>query len=393
MKKLKVVHIITRLIVGGAQENVIMIINSLKELDKYDLTLISGPGLGPEGNLYDEIKKRKIKFKLVPELRREISPILDLISLIKLYSHLKKEKFDIVHTHSSKAGILGRIAAKLTNVPLILHCIQGWEFHQYTNKFMTKIYITLEKFISRFTDYLLPVSKQTMIDGLEAGIGSYNKYEIIHNFVELEKYDNNSDSKQAKKELNIANHTPIIGAIMRLVPQKNPLDIIKIAEKVKTNHSNVKFIIIGDGPLLPDLNNLIQRKKLSNNIILTRIKRNIPELLKAMDIFILTSLWEGLPLVFLQAMASGKPIIAYNVGGTSEAVNNEENGYLVKPGDTDTMVKRINELIKDKTRRIEMGIKGRRKLEQEFNKQKQIQKIIEIYDTLVPLEIGQDISS
>jgi len=386
MKKLKVAHIITRLIVGGAQENAIMLVDHLRRTDKYDLTLISGPGLGPEGNLYDEIKKRKIKFKLVPELRREISPVLDLISLVKLYSYLKNKKFDIVHTHSSKAGIFGRIAAKLTRVPLILHCVQGWEFHEYTNKFTANFYITLENFISRFTDYLLPVSKQTMTAGLEAGIGSYNKYKIIHNFIELEKYDTGSASQQVKKELNIAKDVPIIGTIMRLVQQKNPLDIIKIAGKVKMNYPNIKFVVIGDGPLLPGLNNLIQKKGLNHNITLTGIKRNIPELLKTMDIFILSSLWEGLPLVFLQAMASGKPIIAYNVGGTGEAVNNEESGYLVKPGDTDTMAKRIDELIKDKARRIEMGKKGRKNLEQKFSKQKQIQKITEIYDTLVPLK-------
>lgn len=391
LKKIKVLQIITRLIVGGAQEHV-MYLCDLLDKKRFQVKLISGPQTGSEGELITEVRKRNIDLMILPELVREINPAKDFLALVKLTKYIRKENFDIVHTNTSKAGILGRFAAKLAGSPVIIHTLHGWAFHNHMSKEKRNLYITMEKWAEKFTHKLITVSELDINKGLAEGIGTKSKYVTIHSGIDLNIFNPSSlDRENKKREWNIDPSDRVVGSVTRLSEQKAPTDFVRMANEVLKHNPNVSFLLVGDGPLKDEIQDLIDHFKISNKVIMTGVRHDIPELLTLMDIFVLPSLWEGLPRVFPQAMAMGLPIVATDVNGAPEAIKHSVNGFLVPPKDFAALAQRTLQLTEDSELARKMGEAGRKMVYPNFCIREMVRRTEQLYLNIletVPKEVN-----
>lgn len=383
VKKIKVLHPITRLIVGGAQENTIYTAAMLDK-SKFQVDVLSGVQTGSEGSLIEEAEEQGINLLFINELVREISPIKDVTALIKMFISMRNNSYDIVHTHSSKAGILGRFAAKLAGIPVIIHTIHGWSFHDYLPSYQKQLYIYLEKIAAKFSDALVFVSEADLETGLKIGIGKKSKYRLIRSAIPRIQFNNLEKNKEInRKKLGIPDNVLVIGNVGRLSDQKNPIDWIQIAKKISLEEDNVFFLLVGDGPLRLDVQEEINEFFLSEKFILPGLTRDVLSYFSIIDIFLITSLWEGLPRTVLQAMAMGIPVVAYRSGGIPDIVSDGITGYLCKAGDIESMVKKSIFLLNNHLIREEMGRKGNLLIRNDFDLQVMIEQISKLYTELL----------
>jgi len=379
IRKLNVLHTITKLELGGAQENTLYTLQKLNR-KKYSLFLVAND----EGILLEKAKRMKdVELFFIPELARPISPLKDFIALIKLFHFCRREKIDIIHTHSSKAGIIGRWAARLAKVPIIIHTIHGWGFYPRQNLLKRRLFIFLEKITGRITDRLVAVSGANIETGIENGIGSKEKYALIRSGIKPSRFHNvKVDIAEKKKELGLEEDTKVVAMIAPFKPQKAPLDFVKMANQVIIKKPDTQFLLIGDGGLRPEIERSIKELNLEKKVILAGWRKDIPQLLKVLDILVLTSRWEGLPRVFPEAMASGLPIVANKVDGAPEAIEEGMNGFLTSVGDIRGMAGKIISLLDNPEMAKEMGRKGREKVFPEFDIDLMVEKINDLYQEL-----------
>jgi glycosyltransferase involved in cell wall biosynthesis len=383
---MKVLHVITRLILGGAQENTLATVRILSEKDDYDITLATGPPIGPEGSLMAEAGKTKAKIILIPEMRREINPVPDAISLVKLYFLMLKERYDIVHTHSSKAGILGRIAAKLTGTKVIVHTIHGLPFHPYQSRFLSLTYIALEKLAALITDRIITVCDAMSEKAVRAKIAGMNKFKTIYSGMNLRPFLHTENSHPVKrKELGIEENEMVVGKIGRLFPLKGHKYLIESAPAVVKAFPNVKFLLIGNGILREELKSEVRRLGLESRFIFSGLakREEIPELISVMDVLVHTSVREGLARVLPQALACGKPAISFDIDGAREVVIPGKTGFLVPPEDTSALSKAIIDALSDTSRLKEMGQAGRSLVAPIFSAETMVDKIDVLYRQLL----------
>jgi glycosyltransferase involved in cell wall biosynthesis len=389
MRKLNVMQIITKLELGGAQKIAISTAEKLNR-EKYNVFFVSGN----EGILVEKIKEiPDIKVYLMKELKREINPFYDILCLIKLVKIIKENKIDIVHTHSSKAGILGRIAAKFANTPIIVHTIHGFPFHNYQNLVINRLFTMLERIAGKFTDALIAVSNSDIKKGIEKKIGKKDKFFLVRPGINIQDFNKNVDIKRKKMEIGVNLNSKIVGMIGCFKPQKSPLDFIKIAKIVSEKYKDVEFVLIGDGKLRKKIEKMIYFLNLQDKIHLLGWRYDVNELIHTFDIFVLTSLWEGLPLVYLEAMAAGKPIVASNVDSAEEVINEGENGYLFPVKDVEKAAEKILYLLNNPEICKNMGQTGKNKLTYEFDEDNMIKKLEEIYGELENKKIARSSSA
>jgi glycosyltransferase involved in cell wall biosynthesis len=320
---------------------------------------------------------------VLPNMVREISPWRDAAMLLQLTSLLRREKFDIVHTHSSKAGIIGRIAARLAGVPHIMHTVHGWGFHDHMNPALRAFYIALERLMEPWTRPLISVSERTTGVGLAAGIGGRESYRLIRSGIPLDRFRPDPLRREATRAgLGLAPTDVVVGSVGRLSPQKNPADFVRVAERLCRGRDRLRFIYVGDGPLRSDIETAVDAAGLTERVLLLGIRRDVPDLLRAMDVFILTSLWEGLPRVVLQSLATGVPVVAYDTAGIEEAVAEGMNGHLVHPGDIDAMATRLSTLVDDDALRASMSAAAVGELDRSFTEDAMIAGLESLYGTL-----------
>lgn len=378
-----VLHIITRLIVGGAQENTLFTAARLNQ-QRFHVDVLSGPQTGSEGSLIEEALAQNIRLTIMPSLLRQISPLHDLKALIALTRLIRQQRYTIVHTHSSKAGILGRLGARLASAPVIVHTVHGWSFHDYMPAATRYAYILLERWAARFTDAIIAVSQKDIHKGLSAGIGQQEQYHLIRSAIPLEAFDPALyDRAKVRRELGLPLDAPVIGTIGRFSSQKNPLDWVRVAGVVGRERPEARFVLVGDGPLRPQVQAALAQEGLAERTVLTGLRRDVPRLLAAMDIFLLTSLWEGLPRTIPEAQAMGLPVVANRVDGIAEAIRDSVTGYLCDPGELQSMAERVITLLDNPALRAEMGAQGRAVALEEFDLRVMIEKIEILYQTLL----------
>ena len=361
MNKIKVAVIITKLELGGAQKVAISICEKLDK-DKFETVLICGCG-----GILDEETKNKIRVIFVKDLIREINPIKDLKALFSIYKILKQEKPFIVHTHSSKAGIIGRLAAKLCGIKNIVHTIHGFSFND-TQSFLKKnLFISLEKIGAIISKKLIPVSTENITKGLNNHIGKKEQYHYIRLGVDIDNFKNFNNIPSLKKELNIDEQDILVTTIGPFKPQKNLPDFIKIAKNISEKHKQFKFVIVGDGTLRPHFEKLIREYNISKNIFLIGWRRDISNILNSSDIFVMTSLWEGLPISTIEAMCCGLSPIVNDVDGQREIVKNGFNGFLIQPYNIKDCEEKITLLANDKKLRKEMALNAKSSIDYTFS--------------------------
>jgi glycosyltransferase involved in cell wall biosynthesis len=382
MERVPVLHIITRLIVGGAQENT-MLTADLLDPHRYAVDVISGPQTGSEGSLIEEVLARGIPLTVEPALVREVSLIKDLRALLSLYGHIQRGRYVIVHTHSGKAGMLGRWAAFLAGVPVIVHTVHGWSHHDGQHPLARRLFLVLERLTAPVTDRLVVVSPRNSEKGLADRIAEPAKYVTIRSGIDLRRFRNPDRSPiVVRDELGIPRESPVVGTVTRLSEQKAPLDFIAAATRVAQQHGEVHFVVVGDGPQRAAVEAAIVAQGMVGRLHLTGLRRDVPDLMHSFDIFALSSLWEGLPRVLPQAMAAGLPIVATAVDGNAEAVVDGVSGFLTPPGDTEAFAGALLKLLKNPAIASQMGQAGL-ELVSEFGADKMIEDIEALYETLL----------
>ncbi len=381
-KKIKIAHIITRLIIGGAQENTIFTVEGLLKKG-YDVTLISGPGIGPEGSLVEKVKRKGIKLIIIPELRREINPFLDTIAFLKIYSLIKKEKYILVHTHSSKAGILGRIAAKLAYWRIIvIHTIHGLPFYPEQHKFLNFIYVNLERFCSLFTNKIICVGRVMKEKTLSAHIGKEKKFVVIYSGFAVEKYtDSQINPEKERKKWGLEGENLVIGKIGRLFPLKGQEYLLEVLPRIKKVLPRIKLVFVGEGILHKSLEEMAENLGIKDAVIFTGLlpAEEIPKIISTFDLLCHTSLREGLPKTVAQGLAAGKPVVAFDVDGTKEVIINEETGYLVPAKDTEKLASTIIKALSNMDKSKEMAREGQRLIKKLFPVEVMVNSIEKVY--------------
>jgi glycosyltransferase involved in cell wall biosynthesis len=342
-QKIKVLHIITELELGGAQLFTLYTVENISK-DNFIPFLITNN----KGILNKEYKNKNNYF-FINNLTREINPIKDFLSLIKLYRMIKRIKPDIIHTHSSKAGVLGRWAGFFARVPIIIHTVHGFGFSPFHSKLRRVLYIFLEKLTAKITDHLIFVSKDNLEEGKSLKINSEKKSSIIRSIIGLENFKNNSLNKQKLKKLwKFPPDKIIVGGVFCFKPQKDPIGFLKIAKMAVEKNRNLVFYIAGDGEIRKPMEDYIYEHKLGDKINLLGWVNNTAQLLPAFDVLLLTSLWEGLPQVIIQALVSKVKVVASYVNGVRDIIKDGENGFVFPPKNYDTAVKKLLLAIKDK---------------------------------------------
>jgi glycosyltransferase involved in cell wall biosynthesis len=367
MDKTIVVHIITKLELGGAQQNTLFTVGHLNR-DVYKPILISGA----EGILVEEAKNLKdVKVHYLPELVREIRPLTDMAGLVKIKRILKQVRKDasgskvIVHTHSSKAGILGRWAAWLAGITLIVHSVHGFSFNNFQPFPVRTFYILLERITARITTAFITVSEANREEGIHRRIFNGNEVTLIRSGIDIKRFrDVTCDRITMRRKWGVDRNDPLIAMIACFKPQKAPLDFVRVAKMVLDEIDDARFFLVGDGILRPQIETLIRELGIENRVSLLGWRKDIPEIMHSIDLLVLTSLWEGLPRVLPQAMASGIPVVATNVDGSPEAVKNGCNGFLLPPGDITGMARKVIYLLKNPKIARTMGQKGRTLVEE-----------------------------
>jgi glycosyltransferase involved in cell wall biosynthesis len=382
MPRIKVLQVITRLIVGGAQETV-MLVADLLDPARFDASVVSGPQTGSEGSLQEQVRERGTPLTIEPALVREINPVKDVLALVRLTRFMRRGRYDIVHTNSSKAGILGRWAAWLAGTPIIIHTVHGWGHHERQHPIVRRFYILLEQVTQRVTDNLIVVSPRNTEKGLADGIASPPKYVTVRSGIELDRFRQPARPREAvRAELGIPLDAPVVGTVTRLSPQKAPLDLVAAASQVAARRPDVHFVVVGDGPLRAEVEAQIAAAGLADRLHLTGLRRDVPDLLHSFDVFVLTSLWEGLPRVLIQAMAAGLAVVATAVDGNAEAVENGVNGLLTPPGDPRALADALLRLLDDPALAARMGAAGRER-SAEFGARKMVDDIAALYEALL----------
>lgn len=380
---IRVYHVITRMIVGGAQENTLYTC-ALLDPHRYQTRLISGSQTGSEGSLLEETRAQGVALLVLPDLVREINPLKDIRALTQLARLFHQNQVDLVHTHSSKAGILGRWAAKLAGVPIIVHTVHGWSFHDYMHPFVRYMYIFLERVTARYTHSLVVVTQKDQLKGLSVGIGEERQYQLIRSAIPLETFNPTLYNREAiRTELGIPPHALVVGNVGRFTEQKNPITWLRTAAEIAQHNQEAYFLLVGDGPLRPQVEAHLHAFGLQSRAILTGLRRDVPRMLAAMDIFLLTSLWEGLPRVLPQAMSMGLPVVAHRVDGVSEIIQHGLNGYLCPPEDVKALSTYCLDLLSNPALRQRMAESARASILKEYDLRTMIAQIDQLYQRLL----------
>jgi len=382
---LRVLHIITRLIVGGAQENTLLSVEGLDKLSEYEVTLATGIDNGPEGDLLERAR-RTTRLIVIPELGRSINPFADLKAFWKLYRLIGNGRYHIVHTHSSKAGVLGRIAAKLAGTPIIVHTLHSLVFHEYQPWVVNRLWRAVKKLCAPMTDHFISVSEIISQKAIAAGIDRSEKFTTVYSGMELDWFlKAEADPIAVRREFGIPDDALVVGKIARLFPLKGHDQLMDAAPAIVKRHPDVRFFLVGDGVLYDHLRKRALDAGILNNFVFAGLipRERIPEMLSVMDVLVHTSLREGLARVLPQALAMGKPCVSFDIDGAPEVVIPDETGYLVRPGDSVGLADAIARLLDDPELRTRMGAAGRRKVDPAFRAETMVNEISKVYKKLV----------
>jgi len=384
--RIKVVHIITRMILGGAQENTLLTCRGLHEMPDYDVTLVTGPAIGPEGELLTEAERLGLRVIVVPAMRRAIHPLRDWATVRALRRIVREIRPDIVHTHSSKAGILGRYAARAERVPVVVHTIHGLPFHPYERGWRNALYRWLERKAARWSHKIVCVAEAMTDQAVAAGVADRAKFVTVYSGMETEAFlDCDWQRRAMRYRLGIRDDEFVIGKIARLFELKGYEYVIEAARRIRDAHPNVRFLFVGDGVLRKPLEDQAKRLGVRDWILFAGLvpASQVPTYISAMDALVHASLREGLARVLPQALLAGKPVVSFDVDGAREAVTHGETGYLVPPKSIDGLVASLCELIENPARAAAMAAKGRELCRERFRWQTMVSQLDALYRQLL----------
>lgn len=396
---MRVAHVITRMIVGGAQENTLYNCEDLATLYGDQVLLITGPAIGPEGDLLgrrtgarladanvEEGRESKFRVEYVPQLRREVHPWRDWTSYRAIRALLRDFQPEVVHTHSAKGGMLGRLAAWSLDVPVIVHTVHGAPFHDYQPAWARSLIGWAEWYGSRKCHGLISVADAMTDQLVAARVAPRSKFVTIHSGMDVAPFLNAATTRdQVRRELGYSPQHRVVGKIARLFHLKGHDYVLDAARAVVQACPNARFLFVGDGILREELQRRIDREGLTEHFQFTGLvpPRRIPALVGAMDILVHASLREGLARALPQALIAGKPAVSFDIDGAREVVVNGETGFLIAPRDVSGLAEGLRKLVMDPALCLRLGAAGRIRFTDQFRHETMTRKIRDYYQRLL----------
>jgi glycosyltransferase involved in cell wall biosynthesis len=378
---MRVTHIITRLVVGGAQENTVASVLGLRQKPGVEVHLLSGPTTGPEGSLESEFAGTPEIFTRVPALVRPVHPLKDWLALRQLEKILREHKPDIVHTHSGKAGILGRLAARRAGVPVIIHHIHGPSFGPFQGWPANWIFTAAERYAARTTTHFVCSAQAMTRLYLAAGIGRPEMYTRIFSGFPVEPFLNATNDLALRRQLGFDENHFVIGKIARLFKLKGHADLLAAFQKILPQIPHARLLLVGDGALRNEIENQVRALGLQGKVIFTGLvpPGEVPRYVGIMDCLAHLSAREALSRALPQALAAGKPVVAYDFDGAEEVCLENETGFLVRTGDTATVAQRLLQLANDAPLRERLGRRGQQFVRENFAVEQMVDKLYALY--------------
>ena len=365
---MKVCHLITRMIVGGAQVNTLLSARGLHEAG-HEAVLMTGPSPGPEGELLNLCGGYDFRVELCPSLCREIDPARDWKSYRELVKFFRKEKFDVVHTHASKAGIVGRYAARAAGVPLVVHTVHGLPFSRIYPAWKNTVYIELERLAAKKCDRIYAVAQDMIDQCLHNHIGRPEMFKVVYSGMELEPFLNTEPDPELRRSLGIPDNARVVGTLARLFPMKGYVELWRSIPEIVKRVPNVHFLLVGNGILREKLEAEAVERGFRDRLSFAGLvpPAQVPRYLALADMLVHFSMREGLPRAAVQALAMRKPVVAFDIDGTREVVLNGQTGYLLQPGGDRPGVEEISRLLLDDDLRRAFGEAGRALVKPRFD--------------------------
>ena len=383
---MRIAHVITRLILGGAQENTLLTCEGLMRRYGDDVLLVTGPAVGPEGSLIQRARAGGVPLEIVPSLRRAIHPWRDAQSYRQILAALKEFQPDVVHTHSAKAGMLGRAAAAKLRVPAIVHTVHGAPFYPYQNPLARQFGIRCERWAARRCQALVSVADAMTQQLVAAGVALREKFVTIRSGLEVEPLlAADGERERVRRELGYEPGDVVVGKVARLAKLKGHEFLLRAMPQIASACPNVRLLLVGDGTLRQKLERIVANAGLTEHVRFFGLAEpeRIPELLAAMDIVVHVSLREGLARVLPQALIVGRPVISYDIDGAREVVLNERTGLLLPPESVAELALGVTRLANDVPQRARFGAEGRRLWTEPFRHELMIEQVRGLYERLL----------
>ncbi len=368
----KVAQLVTLSEMGGAQKHVLLLSRELKAKG-YDVTVFTSRG----GKLIDKIRESGIKVELVPHMVREISPVEDLKAVLYLRKRFKNGSFDIVHCHSSKAGILGRTAAWMAGVEKIIYTAHGFVFNEPMSSLKRFIYVNIERIGAAFGSKIIAVSRRDCDSALENHITGSNKLIYIPNAIPEIGQDALRKPEELRKELGIAKDEFVIGTISNFYETKGHVFLIEAVKRLYDEGCSFKTIFAGEGPKFQEMQELAKEYK---DIIFLGYREDNYDVMNILDLFVLPSIKEGMPYVILEAMSIGKPVFCTKVGALTDMVKDGVNGYITEPGDSTLIYDKLKGILNNRDMLSVTGEHGKNYVNEKFSMKAFTEAVINVYE-------------
>lgn len=378
----RMLHVITRLIRGGADENTLYTVRGLDKTRYHvDIAVGAGSELGAFGPLDD------VGVVVLPELVRDPDPWKDLLALIKLARLMRRERYQIVHTHTAKAGFLGRIAAAMVGSPIVVHTVHGVTFHEQIPRVQRWFYLALERIAARFTHQFVAVGQDVRDIYLRSGVGVPQAYETIYSGMPLDEFldagaMDEGERRTVRASLGLEPQHQVVAMAARLEARKGHVYLFQAVQQILSRHPELRVLILGDGALRPQLEWQAKSLGLSDVVRFLGHRTDLARVIAACDVSVLTSLWEGLPRVLVQSAAAGRPILTFDVEGAWEVVRDGRNGFIVPSKDVAAFAARLEQLLDDRAAARALGLAGRDQVSEQWTIETMLDRLDRMYQRL-----------
>ena len=374
---MRITHVITRLIIGGAQENTLSSVLGLRQKPGLEVKLVSGPATGPEGSL----ESLDSELLTVPHLVRPVHPYRDFLALRELELLFRRTNPDVVHTHSGKAGILGRLAAARAGVPIIVHTVHGPSFGHFQGAVSNLLLSAAERRAARVTTHFVTVADAMTEQYLAAGIGRHEQYTKIFSGFNLAPYLSAQNDPELRAKLGIESGDIVIGTIARLFKLKGHDDLFAVAPEIVRSNQRIKFLLVGDGNWRIRFENKARALGLQKHVVFAGLvpPHEVPRYVGVMDMLVHLSLREGLPRALPQALAASRPVVAYDRDGAKEVCIDNKTGFLLRPGDLNGLTDKLLRLANDAALRERLGKTGRDFVSERFSAERMVNELHALY--------------
>ena len=377
---IRILRAITRLNIGGPAIHAILLTNALDDGAQFSSTLVTGTTTAREGDMLDLAAARSVQPVILPALGREISPLDDLASLARMVQLVRRLHPDVVHTHMAKAGTIGRLAARICGVPLIIHTYHGHVFHGYFSPAKTRLFLTIERALGLLTDRIIVLGQEQRAEIASLGVAPESKLEPIRLGLELQQFLNPETQRGGlRRELGVSKDTPLIGIVARLVPIKAHEVFFEAAAHVLRSMPQARFLVIGDGERRSELEALVDGMSLRASVTFVGWRRPMTGVYADLDVVALTSRNEGSPVSLIEALASGRPVISTDVGGVPDVVINGVTGLTVPSGDATALGGGILQLLRDRELSIRLAAAGRRHVYPRYDSSRLVSDVRNLY--------------